>query len=203
MLVVRSQNTMTDTCGKGNLVLVLRIDGSGGQYSSGTFAWTHQPTKLTHARVRLTSLKLNLARLIKDPVENVFVVCHRDNCLQLQLPLAGDCCFAGSVVGMLPLNTCIHLVYANVIVLRHDFTVGVHHVTAEVGDQAETITSKGEIVGRIPSTNVPEVKCTFPVQRVARITIRHKHLGQRETEKHWTPVECGVVNHHPLAPVKT
>lgn len=40
------------------------------------------------------------------------------------------------------------------------------------------------------------------MKRVARVAVRHKHLGERETEEHWTTIKRNIMQHHALAPVE-
>lgn len=140
--------------------------------------------------------------LVEDEGEDVLVVADRQDRLEDELAVADDDGAVGAVVGVLPEETRVLLVDADDVGGVDGLAFGVAENRGDVVDTAEAVAAELEVVGCQTSTDVTQVKGTLAVERVARVTVRDGHVGERQAVEQGAVVVVNIVEDHALSLVE-
>ena len=151
-------------------------------------------------------LELDLAALVQDPVDAVFVVGGGEDLRDEELACAGYCTGFVAEVGVLEQNACVFFVDADGVLNLLSRSGSVDKVGVHVVDLSLTVTAERQTVRHVSSTVFTQIKGMLALMRVFWVAVWDNHLGQRQTVEYWTDialvVECDVAEYKSLAVVE-
>lgn len=69
-------------------------------------------------------------------------------------------------------------------------------------DVTEAVAAKTQRVRAVPESVIADVKCTFPLKRWVRVTVRHGHFDEGQAPRNRPTIKLQIVQNDPFAVIK-